>query len=136
MTLIEPQAGVGTEPTPHSIDRAKITAALATVVEATGQYLPEPGQAPRQAYKAETLVTTEIARLVDVADEIKATMLKNGTLREDGSVIMSFDAVCADIINRHDISKADIIMGVFFEASTHEITQTSDGLLVLAPELA
>lgn len=123
-------------PTPNDdsrVDRVKYP--FLRIIEAMPS-VPEPATNSNISYSQKTLETAETQRILAVTDEVLDTIRQSGTVNPDGATTMLFEQICEDIISRHDISRADVIIGVFEAAAKKQVTMSSDGLnIMIASEI-
>lgn len=98
--------------------------------------VPEPAFNPNISYSQKTLETAETQRILAVTDEILDTIRQSGSVNPDGATTMPFEEICTSIIDRHDISRSDVIIGIFEAAAKKQVTMSSDGLnIMITPDV-
>lgn len=68
----------------------------------------------------------------DIASHIEETIRQYGAISAEGILVMPFEAICEDIMSRHDISRRDVILGNFYGVGVSQLVSLPDGYIGLA----
>ncbi|CAN5409686.1 hypothetical protein BH10BAC4_BH10BAC4_12250 [soil metagenome] len=129
MVLItEPQAEL--RPKPDSGGDAEVQFE-AGFVRAVQNMAPDPAERDID-YSNDVLANAEAKRIEDIASHIEETIRQYGAISAEGILVMPFEAICEDIMSRHDISRRDVILGNFYGVGVSQLVSLPDGYIGLA----